>query len=309
MNTADEIIKTIEANQDKIAFVIGNGVNRYFGSGVLLSWEGLLKQVWMMNSSCGKAFSSVPSGISNTEFIDALEIELIRNRVDFNKRNEVDFNKIKKDIASIVGDWQPISGISTMVQKIESKQTPLLTTNFDLLFEFAFGMSERKLPLKGKRSTDFYPWNYYYGKKGMKLLSGPNNGFGIWHVHGMATHPRSIRIGLNDYMGLVERGRGIIQKNYLGNGFIPTNTWLDIVFSKSLFVFGLGLETDEVFLRWLLLQRAKYNEIHKVGLKGWYVTCIKYESISPGKRLFLESIGFEIIEVATANIVYEDIWG
>ena len=300
MYTTDEIIKIIKANQDSIAFVIGNGSNRYFGNGVLLSWEGLLKQVWEMNSSCSKSFSSVPSGISNTEFIDALQIELIRNGIDF--------NKIKKDIASIVGVWKPISSISTMVQKIESIQTPLLTTNFDLLFEFAFGMSERKLPLRGKRATDYYPWNYYYGKKGMKLLSSPNDGFGIWHVHGMATHPRSIRIGLNDYMGLVERSRGIIQKNYLGNNFIPTNTWLDIVFSKSLFIFGLGLETDEVFLRWLLLQRAKYNEIYKAGLKGWYVTCAKHDTVSPGKRLYLESIGFEIIEVATANIVYEDIW-
>lgn len=297
MYTADEIIKE---NQDNIAFVIGNGINRHFGKGVLLSWEELLKQVWMMNSSNGKSFSSVPSGISNTEFIDALEIELIRNGNGF--------NKIKKDIASIVESWKPISGISTMVQKIESIQAPLLTTNFDLLFEFAFGMSERKLPLRGKRATDFYPWNYYYGKKGMKLLSSPNNGFGIWHLHGMASHPRSIRIGLNDYMGLVERSRSIIQKNYLGNNFIPTNTWLDIVFSKSLFILGLGLETDEVFLRWLLLQRAKYNEIYKAGLKGWYVTCAEYDSVTPGKRLYLESIGFEIIEVATANIVYEDIW-
>ena len=300
MYTADEIIKIIKANQDSIAFVIGNGSNRYFGNGVLLSWEELLKQVWMMNSSSGKSFSSVPSGISNTEFIDALEIELIRNGNGF--------NKIKKDIASIVESWKPISGISTMVQKIESKQVPLLTTNFDLLFEFAFGMSERKLPLRGKRATDYYPWNYYYGKKGMKLLSSPNDGFGIWHVHGMATHPRSIRIGLNDYMGLVERSRGIIQKNYLGKGFISTNTWLDIIFSKSLFIFGLGLETDEVFLRWLLLQRAKYNEIYKAGLKGWYVTCAQFGPVSSGKRLFLESIGFEIIEVATPNIVYEDIW-
>lgn len=300
MYTADEIIKIIKANQDSIAFVIGNGSNRYFGNGVLLSWEGLLKQVWKMNSSCGKAFSSVPSGISNTEFIDALQIELIRNGIDF--------NKTKKDIASIVGSWKPISGISTMVQKIESIHTPLLTTNFDLLFEFAFEMSERKLPLRGKRATDFYPWNYYFGKKGMKLLSSPNDGFGIWHVHGMATHPRSIRIGLNDYMGLVEHSRGIIQKNYLGKGFISTNTWLDIVFSKSLFIFGLGLETDEVFLRWLLLQRAKYNEIYKAGLNGWYVTCAQFGPVSSGKRLFLESIGFEIIEVATPNIVYEDIW-
>ena len=45
MYTADEIIKIIKANQEKIAFVIGNGPNRYFGKGVLLSWEGLLKQV------------------------------------------------------------------------------------------------------------------------------------------------------------------------------------------------------------------------------------------------------------------------
>lgn len=35
-------------------------------------------------------------------------------------------------------------------------------------------------------------------------------------------------------------------------------SWLHIVFNSPLLIFGLGLEENEVFFRWLLIERARY---------------------------------------------------
>ena len=84
-------------------------------------------------------------------------------------------------------------------------------------------------------------------------------------------------------------------------------TWLNIFFNKNLFVFGLGLDTDETFLRWLLVKRAEYNMISRKKLKSWYIVN-ENDELSCSKQYFLESVGFEIIKINDWSIVYENIW-
>ena len=91
------------------------------------------------------------------------------------------------------------------------------------------------------------------------------------------------------------------------NMWIGKQTWLDILFKKSLFIMGLGLNEDEVPLRWLLLQRERYNSMYNKGLKGWYVTC-KDDEVSSNKRMFLENVGFNIIQIDDYRELYEDLW-
>lgn len=86
-----------------------------------------------------------------------------------------------------------------------------------------------------------------------------------------------------------------------------TNTWLDIIFQKSLLISGLALEENEVFLRWLLIQRAKWLNSTQSVQKGWYIKGPK-DNVDEGKKLFLESVGFDIITIADYKIIYEDIW-
>ena len=76
-------------------------------------------------------------------------------------------------------------------------------------------------------------------------------------------------------MGCVERARKMIQSNGFNELFdgknqynwIGGNTWLHVIFNKDLFIFGLSLEENEVFLRWLLIQRAKYSQMYNIRLK------------------------------------------
>ena len=122
-------------------------------------------------------------------------------------------------------------------------------------------------------------------------------------------------------MGYVERARNLIHKKTGGKLFYGKNTmswsgcntWLHIVFNKSLLILGLGLDENETFLRWLLIERCKYfRKYPERKHKGWYV-CKKSGDeheiqTEKGKRFFLEKIGFEVIEVDSYDDIYYKIW-
>jgi hypothetical protein len=84
-------------------------------------------------------------------------------------------------------------------------------------------------------------------------------------------------------------------------------TWLHLIFNRALFIFGIGLEENEVFLRWLLIERAKYfSKFPSRRMKGWYVS--KTGSTNPGKRMFLKKLSIEVIELPEYADIYERLW-
>ncbi|MDP3549251.1 MAG: hypothetical protein Q8R81_02530 [Novosphingobium sp.] len=82
----------------------------------------------------------------------------------------------------------------------------------------------------------------------------------------MAKYKTSIRLGLSHYMGSVRRAGGWLHGRSDENPFRAKNrrewqgarTWLHLLFNKPLLFVGLGLAENEVFLRWLLIEQAKY---------------------------------------------------
>jgi hypothetical protein len=117
-------------------------------------------------------------------------------------------------------------------------------------------------------------------------------------------------------MGNVSRARKIIQSKHLSTNASSINvwegdqTWLSIFFHKSLFIFGFGLDENEVFFRWLLIERAKYYKRYPLfKQKGWYVMIKDAdENINKGKLFFLQSVGIEVITLNTYQELYEKIW-
>lgn len=73
------------------------------------------------------------------------------------------------------------------------------TTNFDVYIGKSIMAKRRILSPNGNqyKCTDFYPWNVYYGTE---EIENPLDGFGIWYINGLTDYPRSIRLGLSDYM-------------------------------------------------------------------------------------------------------------
>jgi len=295
--TVESIKQIMNRNSEDIAFVIGNGINRYQNNSDEVSWDNLLISLW--EKVTNNPIAKIPKGISSTEFYDILELE--------NQRNIY----IQNEVASLMFDWEPLPHYKQIVTKIQELNAPILTTNFERTFAKVFEFGPKKMEKKG--FTHFYPWGVYHSNLD---LNSPTDGFGIWHINGMINYWKSIRLGLSHYMYSVSRAKNLIHNKDENNLFTGKNvsdwkgykTWLHIIFNKSLFIFGLGLEENETFLRWLLIERVKYfRKFPEREHKGWYLE-VKGNSISEGKRMFLEKIGFEVLEADSYEDIYSNIW-
>ncbi|MAU15919.1 MAG: hypothetical protein CMH46_10325 [Muricauda sp.] len=296
--TTAQIKKIIEQNKNDIAFVIGNGINRYPNNPNAISWDDLLIELWDKVSF--QTLTRRPNGISLTEFYDILELE-----------NTQAIN-LQKEVSNVMDSWIPLDHHFQIVDQIRYLNAPILTTNFEETFAKTFQYELLRTDHDG--FTDFYPWTTYHGFDQMEL---PTDGFGIWYINGMIHYHRSIRLGLSHYMGSVERARNFLHKGNEERLFSGKNvsnwkghkTWLHIVFNKSLFVFGLGLEENETFLRWLLIERIKYfKRFPSRKHKGWYINKRSNNGTDSGKKFFLERVGFEVIDVDDYTDIYQAIW-
>ncbi|MFC2094391.1 hypothetical protein ACFLSH_02055 [Bacteroidota bacterium] len=294
----------INRNKSEIAFLIGNGINRYQSNSNVLSWDSLL--IKLLKKFTKLTNRKIPAGISTTEFYDILELE--------SPDNIINGFAIQKEVTALMQNWNPLPHHKKILNKIFSINAPVLTTNFDLILPR--GMNLEKMKIETKGFTDFYPWSVYFSKNNLVY---PTDGFGIWYINGMIEYSRSIRLGLTHYMGSVERARRLIQKGKPDNLFSGKNnqnwqgskTWLHIIFNKSLCVFGLALEENEVFIRWLLIERAKYfKQFPGRRMKGWFV--VKRPKTETdrytGKKFFMERVGLKVIEVDEYDDIYKSPW-
>ncbi len=294
----------IAQNQKDIAFLVGNGINRFPNNPKAISWDDLLLKLWTRFSP--DVFKAVPKGITVTEFYDLLDIA--------NSAKGPEHFQIQKEASLLLADWVYQEHHAAFVQKAQAIDAPVLTTNFDLVLPSCLGL--KQYYTESKHFSDFYPWTTYYGDR---QLRSPAEGFGIWFINGLVRYPRSIRLGLSHYMGSVEKARNLLHKGEAKRLFNAKNrdnwsgasTWLHIIFNKSLCIFGLGMEENEVFIRWLLIERAKYfKKFPGRAKKGWYVAPAdeKPDDRTLGKIKFLEGLGFELLATKDYTGIYETPW-
>lgn len=294
----------IESNKDDLAIIVGNGINRYLEQKATLSWDDLLINLWKHFNP--GIYSKIPEGITVTEFYDLLDI----SKSDHSK---ADYS-IQKEVSKLLGQWNYLSHHQQFVRKMEELNIPVLSTNFDLLLPKSLNLKQFFLT-SNEGFTDFYPWKMYFGNK---ILEKPTSGFGLWYINGIIQYPRSIRLGLSHYMGSVEKARAYLHKGK-GRIFNVKNkenwsgeqTWLDIIFKKSICIIGLGLNENEIFLRWLLIERARYfKQFKEHTKKGWYVVSKTEnpDNRAAGKVIFLKSMGIELLEEDDYKSIYETPW-
>jgi len=297
-------LKTIiTKNQSDIAFIVGNGINRYPNNPKAISWDDLLIKLWDKYSFT--TISSVPKGISITEFYDLLDIESC-----IGKSTNQD---IQKEACNLLKNWTGNPHHKKFLEKVKSLHAPVLTTNFDLILPDSLELKQQYYD--PKNFSDYYPWTTYFSKQ---PLNSPIDDFGIWFINGFVKYSRSIRLGLSHFMGSVGKARDYLHKGKNSlfsvsdiNSWKGNNTWLHIIFNKSLCIFGLGLEENEVFLRWLLIERAKYfRKFPGRKKKGWYILKKpdRPDDKYKGKKYFFEHIGFEVIETDDFDSIYKSPW-
>mgnify|MGYP004099252849 FL=1 len=281
----------------KFALVIGNGVNRYNSIDTNNSWDSMLLSLWGKHVSSSSM--TIPQGISLTEFYDAL---------DLNSKSEA--KDLQKEFCNLMADWQPGLHHQAITDWARKKRTPILTTNFEDTLPATQSLSTKHAD--SKKFTDFYPWGTYYSEN---EVHNPSTEFAIWFINGMQKYKRSIRLGLSHYMGSVERARGMFHKGSETRLFSGKNvnewrgyqTWLHVIFNNDLIFMGLELNTTEVFLRWLLIERAKYFRKFPERSKSAFFV-YSGDDVSKGQRLFLESVGFKLVKETTYDDIYQTPW-
>lgn len=299
--------ETVLSTQHKnLALIIGNGINRHQNTDGGRSWWGLLNSLQAMHGNQG---DTIPDLLSLTEFYDLLDINKLHD-----PKSKV---SLQKGFSDLMQDWQPGEHHKKIAKWSKSKNVPILTTNFENTLGKA-AQCEKVKRIKGTKFTDFYPWSSYYSSK---EISDPASAFAIWHINGMQHYYRSIRLGLGHYMGSVARARDWIhggKENSLFYGkdqnvWRGSQSWIHCIFNNDLLIFGLGLDTQEVFLRWLFIERAKYfKKFPDRKKQAWYV-----ETRDPNKpqewaakKFFLEGVGIETIVTEThAEIYTSPEWG
>lgn len=298
LRTAVRVLK--EEQENHLAFVFGNGINRYaYNDESHVSWEKMLLNIWSEVSS--KTLSTISEGVSYTEFYQIIELE------------GIDISNLRKRVVEYTKNfYQPTEYHGWLCRRLQNWYVPVLTTNFDSNLEFDLKMFRLHKTEGVKRGfTDYYPWDVYYSPSKINFSLDE---FAVWHINGMVKYPRSLKLGLAEYINQTARARDFFHKNEKMMDFDlknqpywnGSNTWLHIILNSSLCFCGLELDVNETFLRWLLLERARYfKKFPDRRKKGWYIC---KDNVNEGKRLFLESTGIEIIKLNDFSEIYEGIF-
>ena len=114
-----------------LAFLIGNGINRYPDDPKDRSWENVLKTIY--KTLVKATVDKVPEGIHLTEFY---EIIVLKHKEDKHPNEKI--ADIRNEFIKNLDNWQ-ISGThyKQIINKLKELNVPVMTTNFDDLLEQA----------------------------------------------------------------------------------------------------------------------------------------------------------------------------
>lgn len=305
-----DICSILKSHKNDLAFVLGNGINRAaYGNKQDTSWMGLLQELYGEYSK--NELPKINGGMSYTELYDIIEMH----------QND---NVLRTHVIEKYSQWKPVDFHQRLFKSLkEFWNVPVLTTNFDLNLEIediGFSKHLMKYPVeggnKGYKFSNYYPWNSYYGRIGNWIQIF--NEFSVWHINGTVNYKNSIKLGLTQYISQCQHARKYIHKGNdnldLFNGknvryWDGINSWLHLIFNKSLCIIGLTLDANEVFLRWLLIERKKYLNKKKFDHEGWYICTNDEIKNQEDKKFFLNEMGFEVVDLGSYNDIYREIFG
>lgn len=300
-------------NKENLALIIGNGVNKYDNEEKKNSWKDLLIEVAKsyIPGDWDRFLSRIGISPEGDDFPGDMSLTEFYNLIELRSKEKIGKSELQEKFCSLMEYWEPQDQHERIVEWCKNNKTPILTTNFEHTLEEAGGCELRRNNKKG--FTDFYPWETCFSTGRVK---NPSREFAIWHINGMAKYKRSIRLGLTHYMGSVQRARKWIHSEEDGRLFSEKNTqrwrgvnsWLHTIFNNDILIFGIRLDKDEVFLRWLLIERARYfRKFPESSRDGWFIS----NSISSkeAKKYFLRSVGINPIDVESYDKIYgREIW-
>ena len=264
-------------DQDSV-LLLGNGVNRIHNT---YSWENLLREL------VDYADKSETILIKDKPFPLLYEEIVLRSKLHSGKKEE----EIKKHIAELSAKLNP-NNIHRSIML--SGFTNILTTNYDYTLENAGDCPS--VNCSGINETKYSIFR--------RQCAGRTT---IWHIHGEEKAAGSILLGYEHYAAYIQQMRNYVnsidEKDNSVSINLPSGTntvlsWLDIFFTKNIYILGLSLDYTEIDLWWLLTYRARGKHLSRYsGNKGNRLVyiCRQNEYIKNySKMQVLESMGVHI---------------
>lgn len=278
------------------ALLIGNDINNIKPG---KSWKELLDDI---TTYCGV------SHINREEkpfpmLYEEIFLSAIRTKM-------MDEKDLKTYIAEIVGKIEQ----NEIHERIRALAVPhIMTTNYEFSIEGATPKSNSSLVVERLYSV--------FRKHEM-------DGTTYWHLHGDCNNPMSINLGYEHYCGELQnmrnytisgtsyRTEGVLKealvRRLTGQGQINYQSWIDLFFTKDIYIFGLGLDFVESDLWWLLTYRARskyYKNKFQVNNKISYFIPQEYEIKSKSKLEVMRAndVNVVIIDKAKGLPFYSDI--
>lgn len=314
------------------AFLIGNGLNRYWHYSVsdkekpkVDSWDGLLSDLhkeYPRNEDKTVDITEMlrDYDLTYTEAFDVTHLNST-NKDSTSFHGPQPYSRLKEDVQAKVRDWIPGRYHKRWANLFQSLNRPVLTLNYDLLLECSCNSiiqsvrernktkkypkyNKKSFPPLGWKGNDVLPWTTYYSDH---KIEDALNEFAIWHIHGTQWYKRSMRLGLHDYTGWITKAKHWLHSGAKRNkpysffesreNWIGYNTWIDVLLHTDIIIFGVGLPVSELTLRYILLEREKFYRKHPEKRKsGWYIYNNKFDEMNPGKQYFLETCGIRTVK-------------
>ena len=265
----------MEKNNNVIFF--GNGLNRVSEG---QDWERLIKEV------SGNAYIK---GLSNTLQYD---VTFLHGNYRFKGDSSVspDENNFKKGLADEIIKSLKNTQVSEVYQKLATMPVEdYITTNYDYYLEAALrtnGYDDSKesekeqyqlIPYIKENAYSLHRFHAFIKKDGADVKIKR-----IWYIHGEANKPASIMLGYNHYGSTLGRmadyynGKDIykslvpLQKRLSTLSTSEPKSWIDLFYSKNIYIIGYGLDNAEIDIWWLLGKRARMNKNYRLPIIKFY---------------------------------------
>lgn len=257
-NTREEII------MDN-CLLIGNGLNRCLEGGI--PWGNLLKDI-----AEERAVNYCP------DISMPLEFERIVNNCLKKEKRPTDelYLEIKKAVSRKIVSAKIVEG-APHKQLINLPIQTIITTNYDMLLEQVFDKSYVAEIISN-------------GAKYLTKETATIQKVKFYHPHGISTHPNTICLGYEHYIGITQNLRyeiNTVKKtdrkksiySILAGNAVPNNTWGEQFYRSNIGIVGLGLYECEVDLWWLLTHRASLYYSNYEGIRDLLKNRIVYYSV------------------------------
>lgn len=292
----------METNKNVIFF--GNGLNRVSEG---LNWQELIKEV---------SGPDYIEGLSNTQQYD---VAFLRNKLKYEGDSSISpaENNFKKGLADEIAKRLKSTLISEVYQKLAAMPVKdYITTNYDYCLETAlrangYGNPDKSdiikyqlIPYIKENAYSLHRFHAFTKKDGENV-----NIKRIWYIHGEAKKPASIMLGYNQYGSTLGRmtdyyngkdlykSLGTLQNRLASLSTNEPKSWIDLFYSKNIYIIGYGLDNAEIDIWWLLGKRARMSQNRRQNIRLPHINF--YEKGSMDKQLVAKQKALAAFGVAT----------